>query len=199
MNGFNLPAADNPVNISPSSPPCPCCGNPDFAAFPLPKRAENLHMAGVEFYRGIFKSRPVELEKIPKWAAERICWVAGGWGRCAAWTGLHNIERGFHNVFDHFGSSTDEYGRKTLVSEPYHAFDNPEMVANVHRIATALACSYRILPPQFSWWNPLSTCRIEFVACSHVAECEGKCTREAFKAIHKERKRLAQRRGGGVA
>ena len=102
-------------------------------------------------YRKRFSTDAVRLHHLPRWWKRRVKQAGGE---------IYAYSYGLgEDIFDHCGSSRNG---TVFVSEPYGSHDDPQLIASVGRVAIRLGLEYVILPACRSWWNPPSTCRIEF-------------------------------------
>ena len=151
----------------------------------MSRLVSNLHEAEVDFHRSLFKIRPVELHGMPNWFMARVCWATKGWGWNAAFLGLQKLEEKFCGsdpFIDHWGESKLADGETTFVTEPYRNFDD-KLAREAKLFANYLGLYCVIFAPEYSWWYPRNTIRIEMWQSPKASQAD-------FRALHKERKRL---------
>lgn len=164
--------------------------------FSIDKELSNITEMRIDFYRGVFNTKPVDLHEMPSWAARRICWATKGWGRFAAELGMQSLANsgGFARLIDHWGASVGYQGLPVLVLEPYADPSDGSVLTGVARMAEMLGVHARISDYWGSWWYPGRTCRIEFSECHCETMCCGCCSQEQLKTESRSRKALRDNR-----
>lgn len=149
----------------------------------------DLHESEVQFHRGLYKIRPVELHEMPAFWMQRVCWATSGWGYNAAHNGMQALD-GEVRLFDHWGKSHMPNGQPSFVTEPY----NHEHIDSIAQgIARRLGLHARRYSPWQSWWFPGNTQRIEFWECLCTPLCRNCKSRQQVREEGQERKRRRNR------